>query len=175
MANTTDGSALTVGVHDLLTHRGTRRTVEASVDIGGLATSAAFVAEDTTVHASVLLDSINEGIVLSATLEVPWEGECRRCLEPAHGVTTVEVHEIYRLEPLEDELPIVDESIDVGAAIRDAAMLSLPVAPLCGEDCLGPAPQEFPVKTETEPEAKPLDPRWAALDQLNFDSEPPSE
>jgi uncharacterized protein len=71
--------------------------------------------------------------------------------------------------------------------VRDAALLVLPLAPLCRDDCLGPAPDEFPALVEDAAEvtvyhgeAAPdedevddgdgaRDPRWAALDQLKFD------
>jgi uncharacterized metal-binding protein YceD (DUF177 family) len=58
-------------------------------------------------------------------------------------------------------------------------MLTLPLAPLCSDDCKGPAPDVFPAVIEgdevpAEPAAPsgeaPADPRWAALDGLRFDS-----
>jgi len=61
--------------------------------------------------------------------------------------------------------------------IREALVLSLPVAPLCSEDCVGPAPESFPAGTANNPvaaesDAEPAgDPRWAALDGLTFEEE----
>jgi uncharacterized protein len=57
---------------------------------------------------------------------------------------------------------------------RDAALLGLPLAPLCREDCAGPDPDRYPTVTEEELEAaaataeKPPDPRWAALGDLDL-------
>lgn len=165
------GAVLQVGVHDLLRRPGSRQIVEAEVDVGGLSVSTARIPDGTKVSTTVTLDSVQEGVVLSATLDVPWTGDCRRCLEPTSGVVTVDVHEVYRVDPLEDMLPIENEMIDVGAAISDAALLSLPIAPLCSRDCPGPSPEQFPVGTADVAVGRPVDPRWAALDQLRFDSE----
>ena len=63
--------------------------------------------------------------------------------------------------------------------VRDAVLLTLPLAPLCADDCKGPAPEVFPavVEGDAAPSADddeaidaPGDPRWAALDGLRFDS-----
>lgn len=162
---------LRIGVHDLLRRPGSRKTVKAEVDVGGLAISTAEIPEGTVISTDVVLDSVQDGIVLSARLDVPWRGDCRRCLEPTSGVISLDVHEVYRIEPLEDMLPIEDESIDVGAAIVDAVVLGLPIAPLCELDCRGPAPERFPVVSGDVVTERPRDPRWAALDELRFDSD----
>lgn len=168
---TTTPLELHVGVHELLRRPGSRQTVRAEVDVGGLSITTAEIPGGTTVSTEVTLDSIQDGVVLSARLGVPWRGECRRCLEPTSGVVDADVHEVYRVEPLEDMLPIEDESIDVSAAIRDAALLSLPIAPLCAPDCRGPSPEEFPVTSADDVTERPMDPRWAALDAVRFDSD----
>lgn len=167
---TLSGPDLLIGVHDLLRRPGTRLVVHAAVDLDGLAISTASVPAGSSVDVEVILDSINDGVVLTTELDVLWVGECRRCLEPASGTTRLEVHEVYRTEPTDDMLPIEDETIDVAGAIRDAALLGLPIAPLCAEDCQGPAPGQFPVIAATDVAEPVSDPRWAALDQLRFDS-----
>jgi uncharacterized protein len=50
--------------------------------------------------------------------------------------------------------------------VRDAVLLSLPLAPLCDAACPGPEPDAHPLLTEP-PEA--VDDRWAALRELKFD------
>ena len=52
--------------------------------------------------------------------------------------------------------------------VRDAVLLALPLAPLCADACAGPAPDEFPTGPVAT-EEQPVDPRWAALTQLEFD------
>lgn len=163
-------SGPSIGVHDLLRRRGSRLVVPVTVDLGGAATSTAAIPAGTELVTEVTLDSINDGIVLTAEIDVPWVGECRRCLETTSGVVRTEVHEVYRGDPTDEMLPIIDETIDVGAALRDAAVLALPLAPLCGDDCRGPNPDRFPVVTADSAPVDTVDPRWAVLSELRFDS-----
>ena len=59
-----------------------------------------------------------------------------------------------------------DDAVELGPVVHDAAVLALPVAPLCREDCPGPDPEQFPVRTEDGDEGPVEDPRWAALREL---------
>lgn len=141
------------------------------MDLGGLAVSTASVPEGSTARLVATVEAISDGVVLHGRISVPWEGECRRCLEQTSGVVEVEVAEIYKDKPIDDMLPIVDESIDLGVAVRDAVLLSLPLAPLCSDDCAGPVPEEFPVIAYQDAVEAKVDPRWAALDELRFDAD----
>ena len=81
----------------------------------------------------------------------------------------VELREVFSDSPVDDDLLSIDgDVIDLEPVVRDAAVLALPVAPLCGEDCLGPDPDHFPVGTGDGAE-RAVDPRWSALDELRFD------
>ena len=57
--------------------------------------------------------------------------------------------------------------MDLEPVVRDAALLNLPLAPLCRPDCAGPAPEALPVRRRRRgaPTRRPppRDPRWAAL------------
>ena len=71
-----------------------------------------------------------------------WQGTCRRCLEPVEGEAEASVKEIFERHPVEGETYLLDgESIDLEPLVRDAVLLALPLAPLCREDCPGPAPE----------------------------------
>ena len=63
--------------------------------------------------------------------------------------------------------------------MRELALLSLPLAPLCREDCVGPDIDRFPTGPADDPDEDtaepPRDPRWAALDALTFDDPDPSD
>ena len=74
-----------------------------------------------------------------------WAAECRRCLEEVRGPLEAPMREVFEWEPTEGETwPIRDQRIDLAPAAREAAMLALPLAPLCAEDCAGPVPERFP-------------------------------
>jgi uncharacterized protein len=106
-------------------------------------------------------------------VEVPWTAECRRCLDPIRDVATVDLREVFEVSPVEGETyPIDGDEVDLEPVVRDAALLHLPLAPLCRPDCAGPAPEAFPATVEgegPEPDEPARDPRWAALDELSFD------
>ncbi len=94
--------------------------------------------------------------------------------------------------PTEGETYALDRDVvDLEPLVRDAVLLSLPLAPLCANDCQGPAPEAFPaiveddvavvspqpgsLRADADADAADLeeeprrDPRWAALDQLRLD------
>jgi uncharacterized protein len=174
--------SLVVGIADLRRQPGTRRRVEREVALDGLAVSTARVPDGGLVTVDLELEALSGGLVATGTVTVPWEGDCRRCLEPVRSSTTAEVREIFEPRAVEGETyPLGDDLVDLEAMVRDAALLALPLAPLCGPDCRGPAPEAFPAAVEgDEPgpvdegddggEAGPPDPRWAGLDALRFDS-----
>jgi uncharacterized protein len=118
-------------------------------------------------------------VVLTGEVTVPWQGTCRRCLDETDGIATADVREVYEVHPTDgDTWPLENDQIDLGPLLRDTALLSLPLAPLCDVDCLGPAPESFPTGIEVpeDPDDEPVvddgpprDPRWAALDGLDFD------
>ena len=167
-------SPLVIGVSELRRRPGNRAEVDRPVDLGPLEITTARVPEGAEARVRVTLESLSDGVTASGTVEVPWEGDCRRCLEPTHGVVVADVAEVFKDRPESPEiLPIEQDSIDLGPAVHDAAVLALPLAPLCRDDCPGPDPDAIPVAPADDPAPPPLDPRWAALAELRFDSDPP--
>lgn len=167
-----------VGVTELRRRSGTQRAIELHVELSGLALSSARVPEGAEIDVELTLESMLEGITATGTVTVPWEAECRRCLVAIHGEATAEVREVFEAHPVEGETyPLEGDHIDLEPLVREAALLALPLAPLCREDCEGPAPEVFPTRPETgpgsgeEPAERPADPRWAALDELRFDDD----
>jgi uncharacterized protein len=121
------------------------------------------------------LESIHEGVVLTAVARVPWVGECRRCLTDVGGIAEVDVREVFETKPTDGETwPIEQDHIDIGPLLHDTALLALPLAPLCSDDCAGPVPEAFIApdqgedEGETDQDGPPKDPRWAALDDLDL-------
>ena len=152
---------------------GTQREVSVAVDLPGLALSTACVPDDAEVELEGVLESIEGAITLLGRLRAPWVGACRRCLEDVTGTLDIELSEVFEARPTPGETyPIDGDDIDLEPVVREAVLLHLPLAPLCREDCLGPAPDELPVVVGgevLEDEAPRGDPRWAALDVLRED------
>jgi len=165
---------LPLSVSELRRRPGNRQHVDREVQVGELAVSTASVRPPGEVHLEVVMESLSDGVTVHGTVRVPWEGDCRRCLEPTSGAVDVEVSEVFKDRPDEGETHRIDDDVvDLGPAVHDATVLALPLAPLCRPDCPGPDPEEFPVVTDPDPSERPADPRWAALADLRFDSDPP--
>lgn len=162
---------LRIGIMELRRRPGTQRDVRLSTSLPGLAISSARVPDDADLAVDVTLESIDGAITVTGSVGVPWTAECRRCLDDVAGVISVDVSEVFEVHPVEGETyPIEGDEVDLEPIVRDAALLHLPLAPLCRSDCAGPAPEAFPAIVAGEEEAEtPRDPRWAALDDLRFD------
>ncbi len=160
---------LQVGVSELLRHPGSRKPFVTEELLDGLSTSTATVPEGSPVRVELILESLSTALTATGTVAVTWEGTCRRCLEPVEGDAQASVKEIFERQPVEGETYRLDgETADLEPLVRDAVLLALPLAPLCREDCPGPAPELFPTGPAPGSETR-RDPRWAALDELTFD------
>lgn len=150
---------------------GTQRDVRVATPLPGLAITSAKVPDEADLVVDATLESIDGAITVSGTVQVPWTAECRRCLDDVGGVLTVELSEVFEVRPIDGETyPIDGDEVDLEPVVRDAALLHLPLAPLCRPDCPGPAPDMFPALVEGGQEPEPSrDPRWAALDELRLD------
>jgi uncharacterized protein len=169
-------------VRDLQRHAGSTEEVSGELDLSGARVGVVEVGPD-LVRVELLLESLRGGVRAEGSARSTWRGECRRCLGEAVGVVEAEVSEVFAdavgtLDRPDGETAdlVEDGWIEVGPAVRDAVLLSLPLAPLCAPGCPGPSPSEFPVGIEggadEEPGAEVPDPRWAALAELRFDPPP---
>lgn len=153
---------------------GTIRDYEVSgvVDIEG---------SNNPVQGEVRLTRSDRGILVKGTFNTEVELTCSRCLNLFNCPLTLNIEEEYL--PTTDiitgaPLPLPDEPgsftidehniLDLTEAIRQYAILTIPMKPLCQEDCAGlcstcganlnEAPCNCP--------PKPADPRWSELSKL---------
>lgn len=154
---------------------GQRREEHRAGPLGSLVVAGSQVRANAAVAVDVLLTSVSGGIEVSGTVTAPWEGECRRCLQPVTDEVVVEVRELYRpvdrtdrQEEDEETYELVGDQLDLGVLARDAVLLELPLAPMCRPDCAGLCPT-CGADLNLGPcdcDAGDVDPRWAALDAL---------
>ena len=139
------------------------------------------------------LESVTEGVLLSADVYAVAQGECIRCLDPVEIVIERKIQELYSYEPTNErgkkkrksstedltseDLDVADEFmmdgdiLDLETPVRDAIVLSLPGNPLCNQDCLGLCP-ECGGKWADLPEDhahEVIDARWASLGGLTLE------
>lgn len=130
------------------------------------------------IRGAVVIESIERGVTVAGEVTFAWSGDCRRCLDRVEGDAEIDIFEVFQIDadPDDSEInPLEADVVDLVPIVRDAVVLGLPLAPLCGEDCAGPDPDRYPAKTIEEVEAEAAaappvpDPRWAALGDLSFD------
>jgi uncharacterized protein len=148
------------------------RTVTAPAD-PPLGVETIGVPAGSPVELAVQLESVTEGVYVSGTARAALAGECARCLDEIHDGITVDLAELFAYPDSvtdettdADELPRVhDEQVDVEQLVRDALVLTLPLAPLCREDCAGLCVDCGEKWADLAPGHghETLDPRWAAL------------
>ena len=136
--------------------------------------SSAAVPHDQDVRIDALLEAASgTSVLVSGTVTAPWEGECRRCLNPAGGILTTDVRELYEEQPdPEETYKLRGDQLDLEPLVRDAVLLELPQAPLCAEACAGLCPVCGVNRNHgtCSCETQPTDPRWAALDVLRAET-----
>ncbi len=148
------------------------RTVPAPPEVhAGLAG----VPEGAEVALQVTLESVSEGVLVTATARAPVTGECARCLEPVSEFADVKLQELFAYPDSEadgadpgDGYALQGDLLDLEPALHDALVLALPLAPLCREDCPGLCVECGVPLAEAGPDhghGPPIDPRWAALQQ----------
>jgi uncharacterized protein len=146
------------------------------------------VPEGDDIEVDLRLESVTEGVLVSADIYAVAIGECIRCLDPVEQVIEKKIQELYRYEPTndrgrkkkredddidlddEDELQMEGDLLNLEIPIIDAIILDLPVNPLCSEECLGLCPQ-CGEKWATLPEDhahEVIDARWSSLSELDF-------
>jgi uncharacterized protein len=142
---------------------------------GDLTVDVVGVPKGSPVDLDLRLESVMEGVLVSATAQAEVMGECVRCLDPITMSVEVTLQELYaypgRERDVADddaELPELEgHLIDLEPVLRDAVVLALPLRPLCRDDCPGLC-AECGARLADDPDHghDVADPRWAALQGL---------
>ncbi|MFT4229387.1 MAG: YceD family protein [Microbacterium sp.] len=137
-----------------------------------------WVPEDEPIDLRVRLESVHEGILVTADAETSYEGVCGRCLTDIRQRLRVEFQELFAYPGEEAaDLEVQDDHVDLETEVRDAIVLSLPFQPVCRPDCPGLDPDTGERRAEDAGAAarEALDPRWAALAELKTDADAPNQ
>ncbi len=130
------------------------------------------VAEGEPIDLDVRLESVHEGILVSADIDTEYRGQCGRCLTDIAEPLKVEIQELFGYPGGEaDDFEVQDDHVDLETPVRDAIVLSLPFQPVCEPDCLGldPVTGEKLVAGAEPAGGATIDPRWAALTAYTTD------
>ena len=123
------------------------------------------------ISIDVVLESVGDGVLVSATAELTLDCQCSRCLTQFSQEITTDIQELFVYPEREQEYEeedvrrIQEERIDLGPPIRDAVILDQPLNPLCIPDCRGLCPQ-CGTDLNTDPfhdHGEGVDSRWLTL------------
>lgn len=160
----------TVDVVDLIHRPGEMR--ERTIDAPspeGWGNAVIGVRADEPIHIDVRLESLHDGILVSADVSTIARGECVRCLIDVEQAVEVEIQEVFAYSQDEAfDYEVHDTLVDLEPVVRDAVVLSLPFQPVCQDECTGLCPQ-CGVRLLDHPgheHEAPVDPRWSALGGL---------
>ncbi|PRI11685.1 YceD family protein [Leucobacter massiliensis] len=154
-------------VRDLLHRPGEMRERSRVLDAPEkLGEGLAWVPEGEAIELELRLESVHEGVLVSAEVRTTVHAECGRCLRDFTTPFRVEFQELFAYTPSEaDEYGVHGDHVDLEPPLRDAVVLALPFQPVCRPDCPGLDPESGELR-EAEAVVAPgadLDPRWAAL------------
>lgn len=164
---TTKNSPYTVNVYDLMRHPGAMREQRISIPVTEkLGEGLISVPEGETIDLDLRLESMHEGILVTADAQSTAVGVCGRCLIDIEQPVQVDFQELFAYPSDEAfDYEVHDDHVDLEPLIRDAVVLSLPFQPVCRPDCPGLDP-ETGERLADVPDREPtqtIDPRWSAL------------
>jgi uncharacterized protein len=148
-------------------------TVAAPADLGSEVIS---VVEGSDMHLTVRLEAVIEGVLVTGELDAQAQGECSRCLAEISEPVSVDFQELFEYpdedNKNEDSLLLDGDLFDLEPVVRDAVVLSLPLAPLCSPDCLGLCTEcGFELNNDPDHQHDIVDARWQALSGLLTDND----
>lgn len=161
-------SPLVIDVLELLESPGSRKQLVFTAAVDELEAGLAHVDED--LGLDLVLEAIEGGVYVRGTVAGHFIAECRRCLEPTEDRFELPVAELYRPagDAWEEGYVVVEGKLDLAPVVRDTVLLSLPLNPVCREDCAGLCPR-CGANLNEGPCGCPAgegDPRWSALREL---------
>lgn len=167
----------TVPVYDLMHRPGEMRESDLEISTPTrLGEGLVAVQQGSPLDIALRIESLHDGLLVSAHVEAETSGECSRCLKPITQSVEVDFAELFAYSNDEAfDYQVQDDHVDLEPVVRDAVVLSLPFQPVCRPDCPGLDP-ETGERVEDMVDYHPrevLDPRWSALSQLVADSTDP--
>lgn len=122
------------------------------------------------LHHDLEAQLLDENLLVRGRIDLALECWCVRCLKPFKY--RLELKDWTCLLPLkgEDQVAVVDDSVDLTGPIREDILLAFPAHPVCDPDCVGltgsvsGSKKKASGATESNPSA------WAELDKLKLRS-----
>lgn len=168
--------AFRFNTHDLPRRAGEMKQYQLTIDLQEPIGIDVIAVPKGPLELDLKLESVAEGVLATGEFEVIAKGECIRCLDPVEIEIDKSFQELYSYKPnpdlseeeQADQLLMDGDYIDLELPIRDGIVLSLPINPVCTDECEGLCPEcglkwsELPMDHAHEQ----VDPRWSGLKGL---------
>jgi uncharacterized protein len=89
------------------------------------------------IEGEIIISRLDSGLLVQGQLASELELVCDRCLRTFTRPTKVHFKQLYAEVPGDDELPIIDDTIDLAQLAEQEFTLDLPIKILHSEDCQG--------------------------------------
>lgn len=158
--------SLIVQVKDLMLKPGAMKELDLRHELEqNLGTEIIAVKPGRDLNLSLRLESVHEGILVTAQGQTEAESECSRCLDPIKVPIPINIQELFHYRPqTEEDFLIEQDRVDLEQPLIDAVVLELPIKPLCNEDCPGLcADCGEKLNVGNHDHQRPVDPRFDAL------------
>jgi uncharacterized protein len=140
----TTAPELTVNVRELLRTPGAQRELHLREPLSDIRTPVAEVAGEVPISVDGRIESVVEGLLVTAEITADIRMECGRCLTEVRDQLTVDVQELFARSPAEAEeegyAVLPGDVLPLDTMVRDALVLAFPALPRCRPDCAGLCP-----------------------------------
>ena len=115
------------------------------------------------------VELLDDGLLARGSLRLTLDCECVRCLKPFQHRLELDDWTCHLALKGEDKVPIVDDSVDLTAVIREDILLAFPAHPVCDPRCAGLAGANPGLQKDKESDhgASKQSP-WTELDKLKL-------
>jgi uncharacterized protein len=89
------------------------------------------------IQGDLTASRLDDSVLVRGHLSAEIELECHRCLGTFNRLIRLSVAQEFAENPSDDQMPLVDDQIDVAPLIEQEIILSLPIKIICRPDCPG--------------------------------------
>ncbi|HVQ44277.1 MAG TPA: DUF177 domain-containing protein [Candidatus Saccharimonadia bacterium] len=89
------------------------------------------------IEGEITISRLDSSLLVRGRVMTEIELECHRCLSTFSRPTHVNLAQEYAESPMDDQLPIEDDEIDLAPVIGQELILDIPLQILCRPDCPG--------------------------------------
>lgn len=89
------------------------------------------------IEGEIQISRLDTNLLVSGQLFTEIELECDRCLRTFTRPIRSNLHQEFSENPVDDQMPITDDSIDIAPLAEQEIILGIPIKRLCRVDCPG--------------------------------------